>query len=263
MHHHIPSALSQLRRRRLPAQRGAPPQDKAERGDRPGSGGASPLPCPAPPGPARPRRLPRGPTGRTALPPQAPAPSAPRGHRRGVPGAFPGPGPAGTSRPPPSAPSCPPSLSYLRAARGAAGPGRAWRRAGRGEREGGKEGREEGPRPVICGLPRQPPWRGSPCGRQEPRRCGPAPSGRRLPPAATAHRAPGTHRAPPPASRPVRPGPLPAGREPGGNGCGGDCVCAPCSVPCRAVIPAGHSIPERLGVGKGLLKCWSPGHLFG
>lgn len=96
---------------------------------------------------------------------------------------------------------------------------------GEGEGKEGKKGRG-----AAAGYLRPPAataMEGSPCGRQEPRRCGPAPSGHRLPPAATAHRAPGTHRAA--AAAHVTSGPArPAPRREGARGWmaeGSCCVC--------------------------------------
>lgn len=110
-----------------------------------------------------------------------PRPLQAPGGRRGVPARFPRfPSPARprgveTSRSGGSGGA----VSYLRAARGAAGPGRAWRRAGR---EGGREGRGRGDAVGYLRPPAATAMEGEPMSRrQEPRRCRPGPL-----PAATA-----------------------------------------------------------------------------
>lgn len=118
--HHIPDPSGSCGAAEPPggnADKAEPPLRLRLRRDEPGEPRASPLPCPAPRAEGKDGAAPTGPDRRCLL--------------RG-PGAHPRAGPAA-------------AVSYLRAARGAAGPGRAWRRAGRGRgKEGGRKGRERG-----------------------------------------------------------------------------------------------------------------------
>lgn len=98
--------------------------------------------------------------------------------------ALPRPGPEETSRPPLDGSGG--AVSYLRAARGTAGPGRAWRRAWRRAGGGGwcKGGKGRGDAAGYLRPPAATAIEGEPMSqRQEPRRCGPAPSRRPPPPA--------------------------------------------------------------------------------
>lgn len=110
---------------------------------------------------------------------------------RGAGGALPPPGPEGTNGPPLGGSGG--ADSYLRAAREAAGPERAWRREGRGQ----------GTQPVIWGLPRQPPSRGNPChgDRNRVAAARPPPGGHRLLPRHRPLGLPAGSAPPPPESR--------------------------------------------------------------